>query len=71
MFLKHDLNLFNFVIRLNQALRDAGLELRKAAHVDFSMIREPGAAARRHAATAGSTSSTCKARSSFSRRSTS
>ena len=24
MFLQHDLNLFNFVIRLNQALRDAG-----------------------------------------------
>nr|WP_268597546.1 YciI family protein [Escherichia coli] len=24
LFVKHDLNLFNFVIRLNQALRDAG-----------------------------------------------
>ena len=24
MFLKHDLNLFNFVIRLNQALRAQG-----------------------------------------------
>jgi len=42
MFLKHDLNLFNFVIRLNQALREQGLELKKAPKVDFSMIREPG-----------------------------
>ncbi|CAN5871838.1 hypothetical protein BH11PSE13_BH11PSE13_38540 [soil metagenome] len=41
MFLKHDLNLFNFVIRLNKALRDAGLELRKPEHLDFSMIRDP------------------------------
>jgi len=42
MFLKHDLNLFNFVIRLNQALRAKGLEMKKAQKVDFSMIREPG-----------------------------
>jgi len=42
MFLQHDLNLFNFVIRLNQALRAQGLELRKAPHADFSMLREPG-----------------------------
>jgi hypothetical protein len=42
MFLQHDLNLFNFVIRLNKALRAQGLELRKAEQVDFSMIREPG-----------------------------
>ena len=41
LFLKHDLNLFNFVIRLNRALRDGGLELRKPAHIDLSMIREP------------------------------
>ncbi|OUM02772.1 DUF6999 family protein [Variovorax sp. JS1663] len=41
MFLKHDLNLFNFVIRLNQALRAQGIELRKAQTVDFSMIAEP------------------------------
>ncbi len=41
MFLKHDLNLFNFVIRLNQALRDRGLALGKAEAPDFSMIREP------------------------------
>ncbi len=42
MFLKHDLNLFNFVIRLNTALRDKGLALCKAENVDFSMIKEPG-----------------------------
>jgi len=42
MFLKHDLNLFNFVIRLNTALRDKGLALCKAEKVDFSMIKEPG-----------------------------
>jgi len=42
MFLKHDLNLFNFVIRLNQALRDKGLVLGKAPAVDFSMIKDPG-----------------------------
>ena len=42
MFLKHDLNLFNFVIRLNRALRDRGVALCKAEKVDFSMIREPG-----------------------------
>ena len=41
MFLKHDLNLFNFVIRLNQALRAQGIALRKAQTVDFSMICEP------------------------------
>ncbi len=42
LFLKHDLNLFNFVIRLGQALRDQGLELHKPAHLDLSMIRDPG-----------------------------
>jgi len=41
LFLKHDLNLFNFVIRLTQALRDRGLVLGRAAAPDFSMIREP------------------------------
>jgi hypothetical protein len=41
MFLKHDLNLFNFVIRLNRALADAGTELQPVAHPDFSMINEP------------------------------
>ena len=42
MFLKHDLNLFNFVIRLNQTLRDKGMVLGKAPNVDFSMIKDPG-----------------------------
>ncbi len=42
LFVKHDLNLFNFVIRLNQALREAGVEMHAPAEVDFSMIRDPG-----------------------------
>ncbi len=42
MFLQHDLNLFNFVIRLNGALRERGLVLGKAPQVDLSMIRDPG-----------------------------
>ncbi len=41
LFLKHDLNLFNFVICLNRALQDAGLELGRVEHADFSMITEP------------------------------
>jgi len=41
LFVKHDINLFNFVIRLNQALRDAGLEMGPPPAVDFSMVSEP------------------------------
>lgn len=41
LFLKHDLNLFNFVIRLNQNLRDQEKSLEKVAVADFSMIHEP------------------------------
>lgn len=41
MFVKHDLNLFNFVIRLNGALREAGVEMQPPARVDFSMVQEP------------------------------
>lgn len=41
LFLKHDLNLFNFVIRLNKALRSAGQEIGPVAEPDFSMITEP------------------------------
>ena len=41
LFLKHDLNLFNFVIRLNQGLRDQGLALAPVSNPDFSMIHEP------------------------------
>lgn len=38
-FVKHDLNLFNFVIRLNEALRAEGKEIGPPAKVDFSMIQ--------------------------------
>ncbi|NLR76566.1 DUF6999 family protein [Leeia aquatica] len=41
LFLKHDLNLFNFVIRLNQALREHGQQLGPVAQPDFSMLHEP------------------------------
>ena len=41
LFLKHDLNLFNFVIRLGKALRDANQKLVPVANPDFSMIKEP------------------------------
>jgi len=42
LFVKHDLNLFNFVIRLSHALREAGTDLSAPARVDFSMIEDPG-----------------------------
>lgn len=38
-FVKHDLNLFNFVIRLNEALRAEGKEIEAPEQVDFSMIQ--------------------------------
>ncbi|HTF97237.1 MAG TPA: hypothetical protein VL995_13960 [Cellvibrio sp.] len=41
LFLKHDLNLFNFVIRLGQALRSENKKLEAVAKPDFSMICEP------------------------------
>lgn len=41
LFLKHDLNLFNFVIRLNQALRENNTKLEAVTNLDFSMIIEP------------------------------
>src|SRR2546427_9478326 len=40
LFLRHDLNLFNFVIRLNNALRAAGQELQPVAEPDFAMLRD-------------------------------
>jgi hypothetical protein len=40
LFLKHDLNLFNFVINLNRALSAAGRELSAPAVVDFGGISE-------------------------------
>ncbi|MFT5172067.1 MAG: hypothetical protein ACI8W7_000231 [Gammaproteobacteria bacterium] len=39
-FLYHDLNLFNFVIHLNQRLRDAGAELGSRESIDFSAITD-------------------------------
>lgn len=41
MFLVHDLNLYNFVTRLNQQLRAAGRELGHVPEPDLSMIRRP------------------------------
>lgn len=41
LFLKHDLNLFNFVIRLNKALQANGTCLSRVDQPDFSMIVDP------------------------------
>lgn len=40
LFLKHDLNLYNFVINLNNELRDKNLKIKALAKPDFSMITE-------------------------------
>jgi hypothetical protein len=40
MFLQHDINLYNFIIRLNQALRKEGRTLQPAAEIDFSAITD-------------------------------
>ncbi|HEX8702550.1 MAG TPA: hypothetical protein VF815_27200 [Myxococcaceae bacterium] len=40
IFLNHDLNLYNFVIRLNRALRDQGKTLAPPAKLDFSGISD-------------------------------
>lgn len=43
LFIKHDLNLFNFISRLNLKLRDAGIEeVQPNDELDFSMISEGG-----------------------------
>ncbi len=43
LFIKHDLNLFNFITRLNLKLRAEGkTEIRAAAALDFSMISDGG-----------------------------
>ncbi len=42
LFLNHDLNLFNFVIRLNEALDRMGLDLAPPGQLDFSCISESG-----------------------------
>jgi len=44
MFLVHDLNLYNFIIRLNRNLRDAGRTLGPVTAPDFSMIHQPALA---------------------------
>lgn len=41
MYLVHDLNLYNFVIRLNSALRASGKKLEKVEEPDLSMIQQP------------------------------
>jgi hypothetical protein len=41
MFLVHDLNLYNFVIRLNQNLRESGRSLEHVPTPDLSMIVRP------------------------------
>lgn len=38
LFLEHDLNLYNFIINLNIAIRDKGLKVAKVPHPDFSAI---------------------------------
>ena len=38
LFLKHDLNLFNFVINLNKSLRDSGKEISIPQKIDYSAI---------------------------------
>ncbi|MEQ7155161.1 DUF6999 family protein [Brevundimonas aurifodinae] len=40
VFLQHDLNVFNFIIELNLALRAAGKEITPPDRVDFSMISD-------------------------------
>lgn len=40
LFLQHDLNVFNFIIELNAALRAQGREIMPAETVDFSMISD-------------------------------
>ncbi|MBB1088028.1 hypothetical protein H4F99_05935 [Lysobacter sp. SG-8] len=41
MYLVHDLNLYNFIIRLNQNLRDSGQRLARVPHPDLSMVEQP------------------------------
>ena len=41
LFLKHDLNLFNFVIRLNTSLRKNGEHMGPVPEPDFAMLQDP------------------------------
>jgi hypothetical protein len=40
VFLKHDLNLFNFVIEFNKNLREAGIDVRPPARLNFDCITD-------------------------------
>ncbi len=40
LFLQHDLNLFNFVIRLNKELREKNLSIKPPAYLDVSFITD-------------------------------
>jgi len=40
VFLQHDLNIFNFIIELNLALKAAGKEITPPVRVDFSMLTD-------------------------------
>lgn len=40
IFLQHDLNIYNFIIQLNQSLRAQGRDLAAVARPDFSMISD-------------------------------
>jgi hypothetical protein len=40
VFLQHDLNIYNFIIRLNRELKAKGMELTKQEKLDFSMITD-------------------------------
>ena len=39
-FLRHDLNLFNFVIHLNQRMKDKGVDLSAPERIDFSGVSD-------------------------------
>lgn len=41
MYLVHDLNLYNFIIRLNKALREHGKQLQYVPDPDLSMVHQP------------------------------
>ncbi len=43
LFLRHDLNLYNFIIELNRQLRAAGAKLEPRETLDLTAIREPEA----------------------------
>ena len=40
MFLKHDLNIYNFIIRLNREMKAQGVALTKQERLDFAAITD-------------------------------